>query len=285
MPNLLTPENIPLIILAFIWIIGAILQDLKRREVDNIWNFSLIAFALAYRIAISIHTQNYTFALNGILGFIIFITLGNALYYGRVFAGGDAKLLISLGTILPLSYDWIINLKIFLSFTGLFLLGGAVYVLIWSIILTIIHFQNFKTEFTKQFNIYRKLHKRAFILIFIALISATIFQSYYLIPIIILFAFFPILFLFAKSVEEACMIKTTNPQKVTEGDWLYKDIKVQNKTIKATWEGVTKEQLQLIKAKYKKDILIKQGIPFTPGFLIGLIALLILTEKGLFGIF
>jgi Flp pilus assembly protein protease CpaA len=282
---ILTIENIPLIILAFIWIIGAILQDLKRREVDNIWNFSLIAFALAYRIAISINTQNYSFALNGILGFILFIIIGNILYYGRVFAGGDAKLLIGLGTILPLSYDWIINSKVFLVFIASFLLGGALYVLIWSIILTIIHFKNFKKEFSKQFKIYKKTHSAFILIILLSLIITLLLQIYYLIPIIVLFSFFPTLFLFAKSVEEACMIKVTPPNKVTEGDWLYKDIKVGNKTIKATWEGITKKQLKLIQTKYKKDILIKQGIPFTPGFLIGFIILLIITEKGLFEIF
>ena len=41
---ILSGENIPLLVLAFVWILGAIMQDLRRREVDNLWNFSLIGF-------------------------------------------------------------------------------------------------------------------------------------------------------------------------------------------------------------------------------------------------
>ena len=48
--SMLVNENLFLIILGLVWIIGAVLQDLKRREVDNLWNFSLIFFALAYRL-------------------------------------------------------------------------------------------------------------------------------------------------------------------------------------------------------------------------------------------
>ena len=272
---ILLTEDIPLIILAFIWIIGAILQDLKRREVDNLWNFSLIAFALAYRLAISIHLNNYSFFINGVLGFLIFLALGNLFYYSRLFAGGDAKLLIALGTILPLSYNWTINIKIFTAFILFFLIGGAIYVLIWAIILTIIHFSNFKKELKKQIKSYKKIIYMFITLSIILTLILLIFQQYILITIPITIILFPILLIFAKTVEESCMIKSTPPNKITLGDWLYKDIKIKNKTIKANWEGINEKQLQLIKKHYKKNILIKQGIPFTPGFLIGLILMLV----------
>src|SRR3989344_1726221 len=117
-----------LIFIAFVWIIGAILQDLRRREVDNIWNFSLIGIALAHRFAFSVYTTNYWFFLNGIFGFFIFLAIANILYYSRVFAGGDAKLLIALGAVLPLSFDWFSNLSLFSIFISGFLLGGSLYV-------------------------------------------------------------------------------------------------------------------------------------------------------------
>jgi len=280
---LLTNQNLPLIILAFIWIIGAILQDLRRREVDNIWNFSLIAFALAYRLALSINLNNYTFFFNGVFGFLIFLVIGNTLYYGRVFAGGDAKVLIALGTILPLSYDWIINFKLFAAFIFLFLIGGAIYVLIWSLILTAFNFTIFRKEFIKQIIYYKKIIYTFITLTILWLIISLFLKQYTLILLSITIILFPILLVFAKAIEESCMIKSTPPNKVTIGDWLYKDIKIKNKTIKANWEGITEQQLELIKKNYKKKILIKQGIPFTPGFLIGLILLLIITEKRLLG--
>ena len=61
---------------------------------------------------------------------------------------------------------------------------------------------------------------------------------------------------------------------LTEGEWLYEDIFVNGKKIRANWDGVTKRDLFLIREKYRRKILIKQGIPFTPGFLIGLAALI-----------
>jgi len=50
---ILAVENWFLIIIGLIWIVVAVMQDFKRREVDNIWNFSLIGIALAYRAGIS----------------------------------------------------------------------------------------------------------------------------------------------------------------------------------------------------------------------------------------
>ena len=77
---ILTQENLFLIIIAVVWILGAVFQDLRRREVDNIWNFSLIGIALTYRLAVSIN-GSYWFFINGILGLVVFLILGNLFYY------------------------------------------------------------------------------------------------------------------------------------------------------------------------------------------------------------
>ena len=41
-------------------------------------------------------------------------------------------------------------------------------------------------------------------------------------PLIILL--FPVLFIYAKSVEESCMIVEVSGSKVTVGDWLYEEV-------------------------------------------------------------
>lgn len=278
MVSLINFENLFLIILGLVWIIGAVLQDMKRREVDNLWNFSLIAFALIYRIAISIFLDDYWFALNGLIGLAIFILLGNLFYYSRLFAGGDAKLIISLGTILPLSYSWIINIKIFGFFIFLFLLGGSIYALIYAFCLIAINWNRFKNEFGKQWNNYKKLFLIGLIFALIwTLLAFFVSQTgFILIGLVILL--FPVLYVFAKAVEESCMIKEVSWNKVTEGDWLYKDVKVGNKLIKSTWKGVSKRELELIR-KSKKKIFVKYGIPFTPSFLFGFVGLLFLMWK------
>ena len=272
--EILSMENWFLIGLGLIWIIGAVLQDLRRREVDNIWNFSLIGFALAYRLAISIFGGNYGFILNGLIGFGIFFILGNIFYYSRLFAGGDAKLVIALGVILPLSYSWMVNLKIFGLFILLFFVGGSIYSLIWAFCLMISNRKGFSKEFGKQFKRHGKMFFIALVFVIFWVIFAFIISqiSFILIGLIILL--FPILFMFAKSIEESCMVKKLSPEKVTLGDWLYEDIFVSGKRIKSTWEGVSKRELKLIQNGNKKKILVKYGIPFTPSFLFSFIGIL-----------
>lgn len=268
-------ENWFLIILGLVWIVGAILQDMKRREVDNLWNFSLIGFALVYRAAVSIFTGNYWFVLNGLIGFAIFLALGNLFYHARLFAGGDAKFMIALGTILPLSYSWIVNVKIFGFFILLFLLGGSIYALIYAFCLMIINWKGFKKEFIKQWNSYKKLFLIGLVFALIWTLLAFFISQIGFVLIGLIILLFPILYIFAKAVEESCMVREVSWNKVTEGDWLYKHIKVGNKLIKANWEGISKKELALIK-KSRKKILIKYGIPFTPSFLFGFVGLLFL---------
>lgn len=275
---ILTNENIFLIILGIIWIIGAVFQDLRRREVDNIWNFSLIAFALSYRAFVSVFNWNYWFFLNGVIGLVIFLALGNLFYYSRLFAGGDAKLLIALGTILPLSYSWIVNLKIFGLFILGFLTGGSVYVLIWSFFLVSLNFKNFRHEFFKYLKSDKNIYLITFF-VFLIWILISYFINLELFFIGLIFLLFPFLFFYAKAVEESCMVKAVWPNKITVGDWLHEDVYVGGKKIKANWEGVSEEELRLIKNKYRRKISVKYGIPFTPSFLIGFLGLIFISLK------
>lgn len=68
------------------------------------------------------------------------------------------------------------------------------------------------------------------------------------------------------------MIAKTN--QVTIGDWLYEEVKIGKKNIKPYWEGLSEKEVELIR-KSNKKVLIKQGIPFVPGFLIAFILLIL----------
>ena len=154
---LINAENLVLILLGLIWCVGAVMQDLRRREVDNLWNFSLIFFALAYRAFVSIGVGDYWFLLNGFIGLVIFVILGNLFYYARLFAGGDAKLLIALGVILPLSYDWIINFKIFGLFIVLFLSLGSIWAILYSFYMIYLNWKSFKNAWKKYWKALKAL--------------------------------------------------------------------------------------------------------------------------------
>jgi Flp pilus assembly protein protease CpaA len=270
---LFEPVNWFLLVIGFIWIVGAILQDLKRREVDNVWNFSLIGIALGYRAIISVFLNDYRFFLYGVFGLFVFIILGNVFYYSRFFAGGDAKLLIALGPILPFRFEWLPDVTMAGSFILLSFVFGSVYVFIWSLFLVAAHWDAFVKEYAQQWKIYRRLllYSIVFSVIFTGILY--MFRSNALAFVGLVFVLFPFLFIFAKAVEESCMVKSMNVSDLTPGEWLYRDIVVNGKTICSRWEGISPSEVVLIK-KYKKRVLIKLGVPFTPSFLFGFLALL-----------
>ncbi len=272
MIDLFFGENLFLVILALVWLVGATMQDFSRREIDDWWNYSLIFFALSYRFIFSLFSSDYTFFLNGLIGLAIFFALGNLFYYARLFAGGDAKLLYSLGAILPLSYSWAINFQIFLVFIlGSFLLG-AIYSLIYCFVLIFYNPQGFSKEFKSGFFAFKfpLIFSGIFCVLFslIGIFFSRVLFVYFGIIILI----FPFLFIFGKSVEESCLIRKVSWKKVTEGDWLYKDFKIGKKILRANWQGISKRELALIQ-KSKKDVWIKYGIPFGISFLLGFLGL------------
>lgn len=262
-------EVIFLIVLGLIWIIFAVVQDLKKREIANWLNFSLTIFALGFRFLYCLFSDaGFKFFYFGLIGFAIFFVLGNMLYYSKVFAGGDAKLMMALGAILPLTVSFNGNLKLFFAFFFIFLIVGAAYGFTFSIVLAIKNYKTFKKDFSRKFSNNRKVFYFALGFCFILIIASFFINS--LIYLAALIFVSPYLYFSAKAIDEVCMIKEISAIKLTEGDWLYKGVRVGKKFIKSSWDGLTKENISLLR---KKDIkvLIRQGIPFSPVFLIGYI--------------
>ena len=265
-------EVIFLICLGLVWIIFAVVQDSRKHEVANWLNFSLIIFALGFRFFWSLFSRdgNSNFFFQGLIGLGIFFVLGNLFYYGRIYAGGDAKLMIALGAVLPVYYNIKDNLKLFLVFLFLFLFAGAIYGLVSSFILAIRGGKNFRREFAKQF-----LKNKKLVYIFSSagiLISAFGFYNGIFLALGIFCFIIPYLYLFAKSVDESCMIKQIDARKLTEGDWLYKNVKIGKKLIRANWDGLSGDEIRML-VRARKKVFIRQGIPYTPVFLIAFLIL------------
>lgn len=272
-------ETIFLFILALIWIIFAAVQDFKSKEIANWLNFSLIAFALGFRLFYSLFSAgNLNFFYQGLIGIGIFFILGNLFYYGKLFAGGDAKLLIALGAILPFSGNFYANLENFFLFLMIFLFVGAIYSIIVSTRLCLKNLGRFRKEFVKQFKVNRKIVTLLLLLSIVFVLLS--FLNFYIIFLGILTFVSPYLYLFAKAVDEISMIKNIETSKLREGDWLYKDVKVKNRIIRARWEGLRKEEISILRKEYKK-ILIREGVVFTPVFLISFVIFFYLWSRGL----
>jgi Flp pilus assembly protein protease CpaA len=266
-------EVIFLWVLALSFIIFAVVQDLKTREIANWLNFSLIIFALGFRLIYSIFSgDNFSFFFNGLIGFGIFLVIGNVFYYSRLFAGGDAKLMIALGTVLPISSRFFSNIQIFTNFLLLFLISGFVYTVLVSIFLCIKNFKKFSKEFTIQMDKHRKLSYVSLILGIIFLIIG-FFELLFVFPGLLCFLTF-YLYIYSKSIDECCMIREIPTNKLREGDWLYSNVKIGVKTIKARWDGVSNNEIKEILKKHK-TVTIREGIVFSPVFLISFLLLII----------
>lgn len=244
----------------------ATIQDLKKREVANWLNFALLTTGISYRLFYSIINNNYQFLLLGILGTAVMIASAYALYYGKAFAGGDAKLLMAYGPILPYAslQSAIYTPLIFLF--ALFLVG-AIYSLLYSIFIAKNNKDEFKKEFSKNIIKYKTLGYFTAALIILG-IFLVIITPIFILPLILIIIS-PPLFIYLKSIDK-CMIKLVSPEKLTEGDWLEEEIKIGKQKIKKSVHGLSLKDIQLLRRHHKKA-LIKEGIPFVPAFLISLI--------------
>ena len=262
-------EMIFLFALALIWILFALIQDLKTTEIANWLSFSLIIFALSFRFFYSLFLENFNFFYQGFIGLAIFCFLGYLFYYAKMFAGGDAKLFFSFGAVFPLNQGLILNVKGFLFFLFLFFIAGAVYSIIASLFLCIKNYSKFKKEFRKQLKERKRLiNLLSFLAVILGIIGFIFYVFlFYLAIVIFILQYF---YLYAKAVDEAAMIKNIETAKLREGDWLYKDIKIKGKIIKATWDGLSKQEIKFLK-RYKKKVWIREGVPFTGAFLISFV--------------
>jgi Flp pilus assembly protein protease CpaA len=259
-------EVLFLFILGLVWILFATIQDIKKREIADWLSFSLIIFAIGFRFFYSLFEGNFSFFYSGLIGLGIFFIIGNVFYYGRLFAGGDAKLMIAMGVLLPFSFSFYSNLFSFFSFLVLFLVSGSIYSMIFSVSLSGKYFKKFKPEFKKQF---KKFKKKILLFTFLAIVLAgfgflnnSLFFFFGLIVFIL-----PYLYVYAKAIDESVMVAQISPKNLQEGDWLYKNVKVGGKNIKTSWGGITREQISFLK-KNNKKVYVRQGIPFVPTFLI-----------------
>ncbi len=260
-----------LVAICAIWLFFASVHDLKTKTVPNWLSFSLIAFALGYRFFYSLFFKGeFGFFYQGLIGLGIFFLVGNLLYHMRMFAGGDAKMMVALGPILAFSANFRTNLEIFALFMVLFLFTGAIYGLFWSLCLSLKNAEKFKKEFFGRLS---KSKNTAYTISLIGLVLMVFgFSNTLFFYLGILVFISPCIYIYAKSVDESCLVKEINSKNLEEGDWICHDTRVGKSTIKASWHGLTNAEIARIRKKYGK-VKIREGIAFAPVFLISFLEL------------
>jgi Flp pilus assembly protein protease CpaA len=270
--------NFILLSIIFTALIIGSYTDIKTREVPDWLNYSLIFSGLGLRLLFSLITNNWILLLYGFLGFLFFLVIALIMFYAGQWGGGDSKMLIGLGALIGLELTFN-NLLIMFLVNIIFV--GSIYGLIWSLILAIKNKKNFLKQFRAIISRNKNIRKYSLTLFLIVIIVVGFFINDLFLRIFLIFLFlmFIIIFylwIFIRAVEITCMFKLVEPEQLTEGDWIPKEIKVKGKYIAGPKDlGITKEQISnLIKLKKQnkiKHVLMKIGIPFIPSFLIAFV--------------
>ena len=252
--------SILFIVIGIIWLIFASIQDLRTREVANWLSFSLIFIGLGARLIFGTTESDFSLFLNGVMSVLLMAVFAYALYYGRVFAGGDLKLMSGLGALIPGETINVVIVNCVIATIGL-LLMGAIYSFLASIFVAFRRKEDFKIAFKNQKKLYLYIVPVVIVLwIFLHRVDLTgIF--------ILAFVSFTILsYPYLKAVDK-CMIRLYRPEELTEGDWLVSNVKIGKRTIKSSIHGLSDKDIKLIK-KFGKKVKVKEGIPFVPAFLL-----------------
>ncbi len=266
--------------IGFIALLIGTFTDLKTREVPDLVNYSLIAIGFFVNITLSIVFMKWSYVINSLAGFFAFFVLALIMFYGGQWGGGDSKILMGLGALIGLDVTFKENFLIGFFVNMLFI--GAVYGILWSLFLAFKHKKKVIASMKKNLKIKLVVKARNLLFIFsIIFVIAILFvkDRYLQIPLfglvfMAVISFY--LWIFVKAIEKVAMLKYVTPDKLTEGDWIAKDVMYKGKLICGPKNlGIEKKQIRMLVSLYNKKkikkILIKEGIPFVPSFLIAFI--------------
>lgn len=258
-----------LVPLAGISLLAASYSDLKRREVPDWLSYSLIISALGVRSIFSVEL-GWSLLLSGVLGLAAGYLVACLFYYTHQWGGGDSKLLMGMGAVIGIAYPLNFSSLDWLWYLILLLLLGAFYGLFWMLFLAVKNRSQFSQEFREAMGFNRELHRGmwAFSLVVVGFsIFARPFWPLSLIPVGLFY-----LFSFVNSVERSCFYRKADVKKLTEGDWLEENVFVDGRKILSK-KTLEKKDLELLHRHKVKEVLIKEGVPFVPSFLLAYLVL------------
>ncbi len=277
-------STISLITFSFALFITAIgsYNDLRTHEVPDYLSYGGLFLGFFIHLVLSVLLSDVTIIFDAIFGFFVSVIIALFMFYTGQWGGGDSKLLIALGTIMGLpfsNFSFTIS-SFFIQFLINLIFIGAAYGSIYVLFLIIKNKKNFKFALKKHMQEKKIKYTRIGILFFSFVIFLLSFafseEQILLISISILLYLGFYLLIATKCVEETCMLKSINPAKLTEGDWIAEDIFIGKKYICGPKDlGIQKKQIELLlnlqKQKKISKILIKEGIPFVPSFFLSLL--------------
>lgn len=271
-----------MVVISFLF--AAALNDVKKREVPNWVNYGLVITGLGIGMLQSLVASDWHFLAFSLSGALAALALSALMFYTGQWGGGDSKLLIGMGAMLGLPFTtrppFVSVESQLVSFLLNLIAISVIYAVAIGAILAVRNRKSFAAAARKQLESYSLLRKILLIASAAGLVVIIMVDDITLrfaIAALIVTLFFGLyLSIMAKAVEKACMLKHISPLKLTEGDWVAKDVVVGGKRICGPKDlGIENRQIRQLIAFYRKrkirTVLIKEGIPFSPSFLIAYI--------------
>ena len=271
--------------ISFIALLTGSVTDLKTREVPDMVNYGLVISGIGLNLLFSAIYADSSFIINSLVGLAIFFGIAYIMFYAGQWGGGDSKMIMGLGAMIGIDVGHLKS-QFLAGFLVNALLVGAVYGLLWSILLVFRNRKKFLKEFSSMLIKKEVVRWKKIILAAVALLVIYSFLNnlIYAKILSLSFAFLILttfyLWIFVKVIEKSCMHRLVEPSKLTEGDWIVKDVYVGRQYICGPKDlGISKRQIRKLIEYYKKGkikkILIKEGIPFVPSFFIAFVATLV----------
>ncbi len=260
-------------------IIGS-LSDIKTREVPDTLNFGLIAVGLVSGLFLSLFHETASYFISSLLGFLAGVLIGVLLFYTGQWGGGDAKMIMGIGALAGLSIsEFAVGIPFFFLFIINSLLIGAFYGLIWVVVIGLKKFKDVKQELASlRTSRQALLFRKTFIVITLIVVPLIFILG---LPFLVKFLIITgLLFIFIafhasiilRAVEQIAMSKKVSVSKLTEGDWVIEEVRLKNnKIFSPPKTGVSYDDIKMLKDNNIKKVVVKEGIPFVPSFLMAYI--------------
>src|SRR3989338_10395029 len=102
-------------IVCFFGLLVGSLTDLKTREVPDLVNFGLLIIGFCLSFLASLVFWNSSYFISSLLGFALCFLLACIMFYTGQWGGGDAKMLMALGSLLGLPLSSVLSFSSLIS--------------------------------------------------------------------------------------------------------------------------------------------------------------------------
>ncbi len=245
--------------------------DLRTKEVPDWLSYGFIIAALGIRGIYSFQ-DGWQIFVSGLLGFAAFYLLALLFYYTHQWGGGDSKLLMGMGGALGIAYPFSEASLIPLWFLVLLLFSGALYGVAWLVVLAVRRRHCLLPELRSLLGNHKMIHLSIGFGSMLFLGAGVL--VHYLLLVVTLLVMLYYLLLFLVAIQSCCFVSERDIQALTEGDWLAEDVIIHGKKV-VKKKTLTQHDIKKLHNHKISSVLIKEGIPFVPSFLIAYVFLLL----------